>query len=269
MDPRPCRERALMVKLAQGRRGSRRQEPTPARACAFRVLQRTFGEGAYADRAFRAEATRAGLDARDRAFAQRLAYGTIQNRRTLDYVIVALSARGAGSIDLPLLNALRLGIYQVALMDGVPDHAAVGQTVDLAKRHGHGGHRLVNAVMRRATREASDLIAQLTDHTPAEAAVRHSHPEWVVRMWWEALGPDETVALLERDNAPAENALRANELVVTPREVADELAEQGVESRPADDIPEGLVLNGQFDVHGSKLFKQGAVMPQSRASMLV
>ena len=52
-----------------------------ARVCAFRVLERTFGEGAYADRAFRAEADRAGLDARDRAFAQRLAYGAIQNRR--------------------------------------------------------------------------------------------------------------------------------------------------------------------------------------------
>lgn len=257
-----------MVKLA-GRRGSRRHEPTPARTCAFRVLQRTFGEGAYADRAFRAEAERAGLDARDRAFAQRLAYGAIQNRRTLDYVIMALSARDVGSLDLPVLNALRLGIYQVALLDGVPDHAAVDQSVDLAKYHGDGGHRLVNAVMRRAAREAGDLIAQLTDNSPAEAAVRHSHPEWVVRMWWDALGAAETIALLERDNGPAENAVRANELLVTPEEVAAALADQGVESRVADDIPEGLVLDGQFDAHGSQLFKEGAIMPQSRASMLV
>ena len=257
-----------MVKLA-GRRGSRRHEPTPARTCAFRVLQRTFGEGAYADRAFRAEAERAGLDARDRAFAQRLAYGAIQNRRTLDYVIMALSARDVGSLDLPVLNALRLGIYQVALLDGVPDHAAVDQSVDLAKYHGDGGHRLVNAVMRRAAREAGDLITQLTDNSPAEAAVRHSHPEWVVRMWWDALGAAETIALLERDNGPAENAVRANELLVTPEEVAAALADQGVESRVADDIPEGLVLDGQFDAHGSQLFKEGAIMPQSRASMLV
>lgn len=258
-----------MVKIAQGRRRPRRHEPTPARMCAFRVLQRTFGEGAYADRAFRAEAERAGLDARDRAFAQRLAYGAIQNRRTLDYVIVALSARDTGTLDLPVLNALRLGIYQVALLDGVPDHAAVDQTVDLAKHHGNGGHRLVNAVMRRATREAGELISQLTDNSPAEAAVRHSHPEWVVRMWWDALGPEETIALLERDNSAAENAVRANELLVTPSEVAEALADQGVDSRPADDVPEGLVLSGQFDAHGSQLFKEGAIMPQSRASMLV
>ena len=258
-----------MVKLAHGRRrAARRGEPTPARLCAYRVLERTFAEGAYADRAFRAEAERAGLDGRERAFAQRLAYGAIQNRATLDYVITALSSRAIDAIDPPVLNALRLGVYQVALLD-VPDHAAVGETVDLAKQHGQGGHRFVNAVMRRATREAGDLIAELTDDSPAEAAVRHSHPEWLVRMWWETLGPDETVALLERDNSPAENAIRANELLVTAGEVADELAGTGVESRPAADIPEGLVLGGQFDAHGSQLFSSGAIMPQSRASMLV
>ena len=56
---------------------------------------------------------------------------------------------------------------------------------------------------------------------------------------------------------------------MTAAEVAEELADQGVESRPADDVPEGLVLNGQFDAHGSQLFREGAIMPQSRASMLV
>ena len=258
-----------MVKFAHTRRRSGEGEPTAARVCAFRVLQRTFQEGAYADRAFRAEATRAGLDGRDRAFAQRLAYGAIQNRATLDYVATSLSARAAEAIDPPIMNALRLGIYQLALMDGVPDHAAVGETVDLAKRYGQGGHRFVNAVMRRAAREAGDLIAELTDDTPAEAAVRHSHPEWLVRMWWDALGAEQTVALLERDNGPAENALRINALLVTGPEVAEELASQGVESRPVDDLPEALVVTGQFDAHGSNLFRSGAVMPQSRASMLV
>lgn len=261
-----------MVRPAFGRRDRRRSErsrPTPARQCALRVLERTFGEGAYADRAFRAEAERAGLDGRDRAFAQRLAYGTIQHRATLDYVIGALSSRAPGAIDGPILNALRLGVYQLTLLDGVADHAAVGETVELAKGEGRGGHRFVNAVLRRAAREGGDLIAELTDDSPAEAAVRHSHPEWLVRMWWDLLGREETIALLERDNAPAENAVRANELLVTRAEVAERLAEQAVESRPAQGLPEGLVLDGRFDAHGSDVFRGGAIMPQSRASMLV
>jgi 16S rRNA (cytosine967-C5)-methyltransferase len=246
-----------------------RGEPTPSRACAYRVVQRTFEEGAYADKAFRVEAERAGLDQRDRAFAQRLAYGTIQNRATLDYVITALSSRSPDAIDAPILNALRLGIYQLTALEGVPDHAAVAETVELAKRHGRGGHRFVNAVLRRASREAPDLLAELTDDTPAEAAVRHSHPEWVVRMWWAAFGKEHTIAMLERDNAPAENAIRANELLVTAGEVAESLDGLGVETAPALDLPEGLVVNGQFDAHGSELFGSGAIMPQSRASMTV
>ena len=258
-----------MVKLVHTRRRPGRGEPSAARICAFTVLQRTFSEGAYADRAFRAEAERAGLDGRDRAFAQRLAYGAIQNLATLDYVITALSSRAPDAIEPPIRNALRLGIYQVALMDGVPDHAAVGETVELAKQHGHGGHRFVNAVMRRAAREAGDLIAELTDDTPAEAAVRHSHPEWLVRMWWGALGPEQTIALLERDNSPAENALRANELLVTAPEVSKQLAADRVETRPDGDLAEALVVTGAFDAHGSQLFRAGALMPQSRASMLV
>ena len=258
-----------MVKLTHTRRRPGRSEASAARICAFRVLQRTFGEGAYADRAFRAEAERAGLDGRDRAFAQRLAYGAIQNLATLDYVIGALSSRAPDAIEPPIQNALRLGVYQVALMDGVPDHAAVGETVELAKQHGHGGHRFVNAVMRRAAREAGDLIAELTDDTPAEAAMRHSHPEWLVRMWWGVLGREQTIALLERDNSPAENALRANELLVTAGEVSEQLAAEGVETRPAAELPEAIVVTGQFDAHGSQLFRAGALMPQSRASMLV
>ena len=244
-------------------------DATPARACAYRVLQRTFDDGAFADKAFRIEAERAGLDPRDRAFAQRLAYGTIQTRATLDYVITALSSRAPDAIDAPILHALRLGLYQLTSLGGVPDHAAVAETVELAKRSGKGGHGFVNAVLRRATREAGDLIAQLTDESPAEAAVRHSHPEWVVRMWWEALGPEETIALLERDNSPAENAVRANELLVTASEVGEELAQDGIESRQANGLPEGLVLDGQFDAHGSRLFRSGAIMPQSRGSMKV
>ena len=72
---------------------------SPARLCAHRVLHRVDGEGAYADRAFRAEVERAGLDARDRAFAQRLAYGTIQRARTIAFVLDGLASRPLELVD--------------------------------------------------------------------------------------------------------------------------------------------------------------------------
>jgi 16S rRNA (cytosine967-C5)-methyltransferase len=234
-----------------------------ARELAFRVLRRV-SEGAYADRAFRAEARRAQLSGPDRAFAQQLAYGTVQRRMTLDHVIAALSDRPLRKVDPRLLDALRIGVYQLLFMGSVPDHAAVAETVEIAKRAGRGAG-FANAVLRRAAREGPALLAGLGDATPAEAAILHSHPQWLVELWWATLGRADTLALLERDNQPAEDALRVNTLVTTPDEVAASLPG----SRPAPELPEGLVLGEPFDVEGSELFARGAITPQSRASMLV
>ncbi|HYY05369.1 MAG TPA: 16S rRNA (cytosine(967)-C(5))-methyltransferase RsmB, partial [Candidatus Limnocylindria bacterium] len=259
-----------MVRLARLGGGSYgRSRVSPARLCAYRVLRRVSADDAFADRAFNSEAERHELSPRDRAFAQQLVFGTLQRQSTLDYVLTALSARPVGSIDPPLRDTLRLGLFQLLFMSGVPDHAAVEQTVELAKLERGGGHRFANAVMRRATREAQGLVAELTPDSPSDAAVLHSHPEWLVRLWWDALGREDTLALLARDNEAPESAVRANELVITREELRDVLLELQVRSRPVPELPEGLVLETPFDVHGSLLFEAGALTPQSRASMLV
>jgi 16S rRNA (cytosine967-C5)-methyltransferase len=243
--------------------------PSDARRCAYRVMRRVDNDGAFADRAFRTEAERLALSPRDRAFAQQLAYGTLQRSATLTYVLTALSARPIESIDAPLRDAMMLGLFQLLFLGSVPDHAAVEQTVELAKLERGSGHRFANAVMRRATREARELVEELSDDTPAEAAVRHSHPEWLVRMWWDALGREETLGLLARDNEAPESCVRANSLMLTRDELRDALGSQGVESAPVEGLSDALILAGRFDVHGSDLFDKGALMPQSRASMTV
>ncbi|MEA2309789.1 MAG: rRNA (cytosine967-C5)-methyltransferase [Thermoleophilaceae bacterium] len=235
---------------------------SPARACAYRVLRRVDSEGSFADRAFRGEADRAGLDARDRAFAQRLAYGAIQRRRTIDHVVEALATREP---DPPVLDALRLGVFQLVWMDSVPDRAAVDQTVELVKEASPRAAGFANAVMRRAGREARALVERL----PPESAAALSHPDWLAEMWTAMLGPEEAAALMRADNEPAESAIRANELVTTREELLAALAERGVEARPAAELPEGVVVDGPFDAHGSDLFEEGLVMPQSRGSMAV
>ncbi len=231
-----------------------------ARELAFTVVRRV-SDGAYADRAFRGEAERARLSPADRAFAQRLAYGTIQRRMTLDHVIGRLSARPVEKLDPPLLDALRIGVYQLLFMDSVPDHAAVAETVDLAKQAQGPGFKLANAVLRRATREARAIAAAMTDDDPAGAAVKHSHPLWLAELWWEALGPADARALLAADNEPAEDAVRVNTLVTA------DTSDLPGHSDP--ELPEALVLDSAYDTEGSQLFKDGAITPQSRASMLV
>jgi 16S rRNA (cytosine967-C5)-methyltransferase len=240
-----------------------------ARRAAYRTVRRVFGDDAWADHAFRVEADRAHLNARDRAFAQQLAYGTVQRKASLDYVLTAVASRPVGGIDPALRDLLRLGFFQLIYLGGVPDHAAVNETVELAKSESQRGHRFANALMRRAAREGRDLLRELDPDSPSEAAILHSHPEWLVRLWWRVLGSQPTLELLECDNTAPESAARVNCLLVTVGEVARSLCQAGVQWHPAPGLPDGLVLDTPYDVHGSPLWAAGAVMPQSRASMLV
>jgi 16S rRNA (cytosine967-C5)-methyltransferase len=239
---------------------------TPARACAYAVVRRVFEQRAWADRALHGEAGRRRLDPRERALATRLAYGTVQRVATLDHVIAALARRAVARLDPPVLAALRIGAFQLLFLDRVPPHAAVGESVELAKAHAPRGAGLVNAVLRRAAREGRAMVAGLGDATAAQAALRHSHTEWIAELWWDALGPEGARALLAADNEPAEAALRANLLRTDPRALAARL---GVSARPADDPPEALLVESAFDAFGSPEWEAGLFMPQSRAAMAV
>src|SRR4051794_30532638 len=252
---------AARRRMQRARRIRHADPAVTARQLAFQVVRRV-SDGAYADRAFRAEARRARLGPADRAFAQQLAYGTVQRRLTLDHVIAQLSDRPLAKLDPPLLDALRIGIYQLLFMDSVPDHAAVAETVELAKAAKGASFKFANAVLRRATREARGIVDSIGDADPAAAAIRHSHPQWLIELWLAALGREDTLALLEADTRPAEDALRINTLV-------DRVDLRSVEGHADPELPEALVLDAPFDVEGSDLFARGAVTPQSRASMLV
>jgi 16S rRNA (cytosine967-C5)-methyltransferase len=243
---------------------TRRKPISPARACAYTVLRRVFEQGAYADRALAAEARE--LDGRDRALATALAYGAVQRRATLDHVAQQLLNRPLARLDAPVLAALRLGVFQLLFLGGISDYAAVDESVELVKRDRPSAAGLVNAVLRRGAREGPAMLDSLHDGDAANAAILHSVPEWLARRWWHELGADTARELLRRVNQPAESALRVNTLVATVAGVAAALP---VASEPAPGIPEGLVVTDGFDAHGSEPWSEGAIMPQSRGSMLV
>jgi 16S rRNA (cytosine967-C5)-methyltransferase len=225
-------------------------------------VRRVFEQGAYADRALNGEA--ADLDARERAFAMALAYGTVQRRGTLDHVAGRLVSRPLDALEPGVLAVLRLGLFQLLFLDGVAPHAAVNESVELAKRVSRGGAGLVNAVLRRAASRRADLLGDLDDDTAAGAAILHSVPAWLAELWWEELGEETARALLRTVNRPAESALRVNPLVAGVEEVL-----AGLPGRQAPGLAEGVILEAPFDVQGSELWRRGAIMPQSRGSMLV
>jgi 16S rRNA (cytosine967-C5)-methyltransferase len=180
---------------------------SPSRRVAHRVLVRVFDEGAYADRAFAAAA--AELDARDRAFAQRLAYGAIQRARTLDYALEEIGGRPVADLDVPVRAALRLGAYELGFMDAVPARASVNESVELVRGSGAGrATGLVNAVLRRVAERIRPLVEGLREGTAAEAALKHSYPDWIAETWWREWRPEDAVALMRAQNKPPETAYR-------------------------------------------------------------
>ena len=188
-----------------------------------------------------------------------LAYGTVQRRATLDHVIP-----GAGlppqRLDPPVLAALRLGLLQLLFLDGIAEHAAVHESVELAKTGGGGGAGLVNAVLRRATREGRALLAGLETH-PGRGGDLHSVPVWLAELWFaRARARAGAGAAGARSTAGRIGA--AGQHAAWPRSEAR--APLPVAVAPAPGCPRALVLDGAFDVHGSELFAPAHHGPVAR-----
>jgi 16S rRNA (cytosine967-C5)-methyltransferase len=225
---------------------------SPARRAAYDVVLRVFEDDAYADRVLRTAAT--GLDTRDRALAQRLAYGTVQRVRTLDHGIETLGKRPVRKLDPPVRAALRLGAYQLGFTD-VPEHAAANESVELVRAAGlHRAVAFTNAVMRRLAAGLEPLLASLPESDAAEAALKHSYPDWVAQLWWRELGSDDALALMRAQNEPPERVVRLNRR-----------KSGSVEGRPDPDFPDAL----HVDRVDEAAVEAGLVWPQSRGSQLV
>jgi 16S rRNA (cytosine967-C5)-methyltransferase len=249
----------------------------PARALAFETIRAAFEQDAQTERFFRRAADEREMTGRERAQAQRLSFGAVQRRGTADVAIERLAERSPRLLDPPVIAALRLGLYELLFADATPDHAAVDQAVELVKVAG-AAHAagLVNAVLRRATRERAALKDDLLkdDSTPERAAVAHSAPLWLARVWWEELGGDSARALLAAANEPAELALRINTGRTDRDGLLAELRGAGVDAASAAGpwplaAPEQIVIAGRGGELVPERIVAGELTPQSRGSAAV
>jgi 16S rRNA (cytosine967-C5)-methyltransferase len=215
-----------------------------ARRVAYEVLLRVFEQEAYADRAFRSAAE--GLDERERAFAQRLAYGSVQRVRTLDHAIETLGRRPVRKLDPPVRASLRLGAYQLGYADTAP-HAAVNESVELVRRARlERAVPFTNAVMRRLAGGIRPLLETLPD-----GPLKESYPDWIHETFVRVLGEGGALALMRAMNEPLETVVR----------VVRGEPPVGAE---ATDVP------GAYRVARvpEKLVAAGRIWPQSRGSQL-
>ncbi|MFK7909627.1 MAG: 16S rRNA (cytosine(967)-C(5))-methyltransferase RsmB [Akkermansiaceae bacterium] len=178
------------------------QSPNVRRAAVSAL--RAWAKGhTYMDSLIERHAARNGLARQDRALLQSIVYSVLRNRRVLDTWIGTLRK---GKLDHETRDILRVGISQLLLL-GIADHAAVNETVNCGKAPVRG---LINAVLRQAITRRADLLSDREKFPPP---VRYSHPDWLWNHWRQKWGNENTLALMEWNNRPAEVLGRINPLL--------------------------------------------------------
>ena len=228
-----------------------------ARASAFEILLNVTTTDTHSDDLLRSREVDA-LSAQDRALTTTLVLGTLRWQLTLDARIRPLLTRPGAKLPPPVETALRLGAYQLLYLDRIPAHAAIGESVELAKRAGERyAAGLVNAVLRKLAQAPRE-----TSHNES-IAEQYAHPAWMVERWLRAHGPHAVRALCAFDQEPAGICVR---LLYPDAEAA--LAEAGVELAPGEFLTAARrVMRG--DVVRTEAFDRGWLRIQDEGSQLV
>lgn len=239
---------------------------SPARRAAFDILIRV-AEGAYASVLLASRDQE--LNPLDRALSYELVMGVLRRQLWLDRLIEHYAQRKVGEFDLAVTVALRLGLYQLRFLSRVPASAAVNDSVSLihlARLRSAGG--LVNAVLRRATREPEVDPTNNIDDPIERLSVAASHPEWLIERWTKAFGAEETEAFAHSNNEPAPVAFR----VVTNRaeeaDVLEGLRQSGAELVASQITPGAWRIAGAGSLL-AELASAGKIYFQDEASQLV
>lgn len=248
------------------------KRPRTARETAAFALFAMQEDSAWSDGALHQCLARAALESRDAALASRLVYGTVQNETLLDWYLRHFSSVRLKKIAPRVRICLRMGLYQLILMDKIPPHAAVAETVELVRRDCRADARTVsfaNAVLRHAADAVQNGSLPVLDCPDKESyyALRYSHPEWLVRLWSEQFGRKMAEQLCQADNADTPVSVRVNLLKTTPEAARAALESAGmtVQVHPAfDDI---LLCTGG-DAAATPAFQSGEITVQDAASAL-
>lgn len=203
------------------------------------------------------------LSKQERAFLTRLTEGTIERMLTLDYVIDQFSKTKVKKMKPLIRELMRLSVYQIMYMDGVPDAAVCNEAVKLARKRGFSGlSGFVNGVLRSVARGWKNVTFQ-------NESVRYSVPEWIIDGWNADYGRDVTEKMLEAFMQPAKITVRTNTQKCTPEELKDRLSQEGVTVEAIEGISYAFALSGFDYLAGLGSFQDGWFYVQDISSMTV
>jgi 16S rRNA (cytosine967-C5)-methyltransferase len=236
---------------------------SPARAAAFDILLRVERESAYASELLHSPG-HAHLSNADHALATELVMGVLRWRARLDAGIADASSQPLSKLDIEILIALRLALYQFGWLDRIPQRAALHESVELVKRaRKRSAAPFVNAVLRKlsATPRANNTVDESI--SPEAMARALAHPQWLVERWARAYGPSAARLICQHNQSIPVTAIRLR----TPA-AEQQLIQEGIT------LTAGALLASarrvqSGDVTKTQAFRTGQIVIQDEASQLV
>jgi 16S rRNA (cytosine967-C5)-methyltransferase len=245
-----------------------------ARKIAFEVLLRVETAGAYASDLLHAELDgrgKAAVRSEDAALATELTLGVLRWRRLLDFLLERQMKKPVERLDVPVAISLRMGLYQLRYFERVPARAAVNESVELVKRaRKASAASLVNAVLRRMAEGLAheDAKKLLPRNLAAERlGIVHSHPTWLVERWLKHFGEDQTVALLEANNAAPSLSIAVHNSEKL-KDIRAALERAGLRVEPGHLLKTALVASGGSPTR-TEAFRKGWISVQDEASQAI
>ncbi len=233
-----------------------------ARQTALSALIACRKQGAWSDGILKEYIVRDRLDARDAALASRLCYGVLQNELLLDFWLDGFLNTGREKLHPMVLDILRLGLYQLKLMDKIPVSAAVNESVELCKKQVNAkAAGLVNGVLRSIAR-ASELPE------PPDLATKYSHPAPLVALLEESVGAEKIEAVLAAANEAPPTCVQINTLRTTAQDAETVLRATCRECEAHPWMPDCFLIRGTGSMEQMQLYRSGALYAQDAAAKL-
>lgn len=236
-----------------------------ARKAAHTALVKMQRSGGYSNLVLDAQLNAMALDKKDTALASAIFYGVVERMYTLDFIIRRYAGKRADKLPFSVINALRVGTYQILYMDKIPAHAAVGETVELVKRSDKWAVGFINAVLKKILSEREMCFQAIEKSDNSE--IKYSCKRWIYDTLRQGYGDAaEDILRVSFDSAPV--TLRVNTLKNSRTGLEKLLKASGLDIHAPYDKMDALRLEKGSGIEQMKLYKEGRFHVQDIASQL-
>jgi len=241
-----------------------------AREAALLTLNACERQGGWSDGVLKKQLAQSELDIRDAGLATQICFGVLQNKFLLDFYLSRFSNIPLKRMEAKVVQALRIGLYQMLFLTRVPHSAAVNSAVEMTRKHckNQRASGMVNGILRALARTLDRLPTIPAEDEAEYLSTLYSHPKWLVELWLKQLGRQETERLLAANNSAPPVTAQVNTCKISCVALLSRLSEAGVDAQVHPWLKDCVIIRNTGDLERLDSFRDGLFYIQDPASRL-